>query len=161
MSTPLPPPGWHHDPSGAPRQRYWDGSRWTDHYAQNGVPTTVPAPPTTVHAAAAFGAAPLFPQIPKSKTTAILLAVFLAFWMWIYTYKVDAWKFWLNLGLTVVTLGIWSLVAWPWSIIDAARRSDQWYAQFPNGDALQRQQALQPMGIAGLPAPPPAPPRVP
>ena len=103
----------------------------------------------------------LFTSLRRQRPDAILLAVFLAFWMWIYTYKVDAWKFWLNLGLTVVTLGIWSLVAWPWSIIDAARRSDQWYAQFPNGDALQRQQALQPMGIAGLPAPPPAPPRVP
>ena len=118
MSTPLPPPGWHQDPSGVPGQRYWDGSRWTEHYAQNGVQTTAP---TAAYAPAAFGAAPLHPQLPKSKTTAILLAVFLAFWMWIYTYKVDAWKFWLNLGLTVVTLGIWSLVAWPWSIIDAAR----------------------------------------
>lgn len=27
------PPGWHPDPSGAARQRYWDGQRWTDHTA--------------------------------------------------------------------------------------------------------------------------------
>jgi Protein of unknown function (DUF2510) len=24
----LPPAGWYPDPSGAPRQRYWDGGRW-------------------------------------------------------------------------------------------------------------------------------------
>lgn len=26
-------PGWHRDPSGAPRLRYWDGRRWTEEYA--------------------------------------------------------------------------------------------------------------------------------
>jgi hypothetical protein len=25
------PAGWYPDPSGAPRQRYWDGGNWTDH----------------------------------------------------------------------------------------------------------------------------------
>ena len=29
----LPPAGWYADPSGAPRQRYWDGSNWTGRYA--------------------------------------------------------------------------------------------------------------------------------
>lgn len=28
-NTPLP--GWYPDPSGAPRQRYWDGRQWTGH----------------------------------------------------------------------------------------------------------------------------------
>lgn len=28
MSAPTPPPGWYPDPSGIPRQRYWDGSQW-------------------------------------------------------------------------------------------------------------------------------------
>jgi hypothetical protein len=27
------PAAWHPDPDRADRQRYWDGQRWTDHYA--------------------------------------------------------------------------------------------------------------------------------
>lgn len=27
----LPPPGWHPDPAGLNRWRWWDGQRWTDH----------------------------------------------------------------------------------------------------------------------------------
>lgn len=110
--------------------------------------------------------------MPKSKTTAILLAVFLTFWTWVYTYKTDAWKFWMNLALSVLTLGIWGiLVSWPWAIIDAARRSNDWYLKFPNGDALQNRPQVH--GIAPqytavpaygppmpsqLPPPPAAPP---
>jgi hypothetical protein len=30
-AQPLPPPGWHPDPGGAPVQRWWDGQRWTEH----------------------------------------------------------------------------------------------------------------------------------
>jgi uncharacterized RDD family membrane protein YckC len=29
--TPQPPPGWYPDPSGQPAQRWWDGTRWTEH----------------------------------------------------------------------------------------------------------------------------------
>ena len=85
--------------------------------------------------------APLAPIIPKQKTTAVLLAVFLTFWTWIYTYKVDAWKFWLNFALSILSLGLWAVfVAWPWAIIDAARRSDDWYLAFPNGDIINHRQ---------------------
>jgi hypothetical protein len=73
----------------------------------------------------------------KSRTTAVLLAVFLSFWSFLYTYRISAWKFWLALGIDVLsfilalilnidTHGpggtiIWAFIAlcvWIWSIID-------------------------------------------
>ena len=87
---------------------------------------------------------PLAPQLPKKKTTAVLLAVFLTTWTWAYTYKVDSWKFWLNIALGVLTLGIWTVfISWPWAIIDAARRPATWYETFPNGDALRLGASIQ------------------
>ena len=71
--------------------------------------------------------------IRKDKTVALLLAIFLAFWTWVYTYQVDAWKFWLNLVLSVVTCGIWWLGAWIWAIIDVAVRPQGFYDNFPYG----------------------------
>lgn len=72
-------------------------------------------------------------QVPKDKTTAILLAVFLGFWTWLYTYKKDAWKFWLNLALSIVLLIIaYPLVAWIWAIIDVAVKPESFYKNFPN-----------------------------
>lgn len=38
---PFPPAGWYPDPAGAPRQRYWNGTAWTEHYH----PPVVAAPP--------------------------------------------------------------------------------------------------------------------
>jgi len=80
----------------------------------------------------------------KSKTTSVLLAVFLSFWTWLYTYKKDAWKFWAGLGLgilsgilAVVTLGvsliftwIFTLGVWVWSIVDTALKKDEWYRSY-------------------------------
>ncbi|HEX5988690.1 MAG TPA: DUF2510 domain-containing protein [Solirubrobacterales bacterium] len=37
------PAGWHPDPSGSGRLRYYDGIRWTDHYAQHADPQPEPA----------------------------------------------------------------------------------------------------------------------
>ena len=43
----------------------------------------------------------------KSKTTAVVLAVFLGIWSWLYTYELNKRKFWVSLiaylGLCVVT----------------------------------------------------------
>jgi hypothetical protein len=74
----------------------------------------------------------LRPTQPKDKTGAVLLAVFLGFWTWCYTYQRDSWKFWLNLALCVLTLGFWYLVAWPWAIIDVCVKPQSWYDNFPN-----------------------------
>jgi hypothetical protein len=67
----------------------------------------------------------------KDKTVSILLAVFLSFWTWCYTYKKDAWKFWLNLVLSVITIGYWIPVAWIWAIIDVSMKPQDFYRQFP------------------------------
>lgn len=47
---PLPPPGWHADPSGRHQLRYWDGTRWSEHVADAGVVGTddLTAPPSPV-----------------------------------------------------------------------------------------------------------------
>jgi hypothetical protein len=72
------------------------------------------------------------PANPKVKSTSVVLVVLFGLFGWIYTYQRDAWKFWLNLGLAVVTLGIWGLIAWVWAIIDVCVRPSSWYEAFPN-----------------------------
>jgi Double zinc ribbon len=37
------------------------------------------------------------PPRPKAKTVAVLLAVFLGYWTWVYTYRKNTWKFWAGL----------------------------------------------------------------
>ncbi len=36
---PMPPPGWHPDPSGQNQFRWWDGTRWSQHTWNEGAPT--------------------------------------------------------------------------------------------------------------------------
>ncbi|WP_375399251.1 DUF2510 domain-containing protein [uncultured Amnibacterium sp.] len=50
MSEPtrLPPAGWFPDPSGSGRQRYWDGTAWTEHTAETrpaAAPAAIEQPP--------------------------------------------------------------------------------------------------------------------
>lgn len=66
-----------------------------------------------------------------SKTIAIVLAVVVPPFYWLYTYERDKTKFWLNLGLSVITFGWWGIVAWIWGIIEAANHSDAYYEHFP------------------------------
>lgn len=68
---------------------------------------------------------------PKDKAVAVILAIFLAFWTWVYTYQRDAWKFWLNLALTIVSCGWWAFVAWVWAIIDVAVKPKEYYSNYP------------------------------
>jgi hypothetical protein len=41
---------------------------------------------------------------PKNKTVSILLAIFLTFWTWLYTYKRDGWKFWTGFAVSSLPL---------------------------------------------------------
>ena len=73
----------------------------------------------------------------KSKTTSVLLAVFLSFWTWLYTYKKDKWKFWVGLALSVLfplgalfIIRYFALLAfgiWIWAIIDVSVKKREWY----------------------------------
>ncbi len=33
-TTPSVPAGWHPDPAGSPRSRWWDGTQWTEHFQE-------------------------------------------------------------------------------------------------------------------------------
>lgn len=95
----------------------------------------------------------------KSKTTAVVLSIFFSFWSWLYTYKRNAWKFWLGIFLVVPAvvgyislfiyeLNSWSwgadywfapafylclaipVVVWLWAIIDNAVRGSEFYKQY-------------------------------
>jgi hypothetical protein len=67
----------------------------------------------------------------------VLLAVFLSFWSFLYTYRSSAWKFWLGLGLSVgsfilaliiggaahsvfgaIVFYLIALGVWIWAIVD-------------------------------------------
>jgi RNA polymerase subunit RPABC4/transcription elongation factor Spt4 len=70
---------------------------------------------------------------PKTKKTAVLFAVFLSFWTWLYTYKLNTWKFWVGLGVSVVGLQLYfipSLAIWVWAIVDVATKPDSCFADY-------------------------------
>ncbi len=75
---------------------------------------------------------------PKDKTIAVLLAVFLSFWTWLYTYDRDKKKFWVGFILSIlgsvlvlVYIGIFLIFGvWIWAIIDAATKPRDWYRYF-------------------------------
>jgi len=73
-------------------------------------------------------------QKKKSKTTAVVLAVLFGVLAWVYTYKDDAWKFWLNFLLTIVTCGIWGIFAYVWVIIDMAIREKEYFEDYYSED---------------------------
>lgn len=66
----------------------------------------------------------------RSKTAAVVLAVIFGFLAWIYTYDKDAVKFWINLILVFVSVGIWTIGAWLWAIIDAASKPEEYYTNY-------------------------------
>lgn len=89
---------------------------------------------------------------PKSKSTAVLLAVFLGYWTWLYTAARDKAKFVLGLGLQLLACSAWlpipfthslyqfygifilaAFAMWIYAIIDASVKSRDWYAAYPNG----------------------------
>src|SRR5262245_4069238 len=106
------------------------------------IPYIPPAPPPPP----GYGQVAYAWHVPKSKNTAVLLAIFLGFQTWMYTYERDAWKFWTcfaftgaNILLSLITVGAWLFVAvpaglgiWLWAIVDAGARPRQFYDLYPS-----------------------------
>lgn len=69
------------------------------------------------------------------KKNAVLVAVFLGLWYWLYTYERNKTKFWINFTLSIVSAGYWGIIAWIWAIVDASTKPDEYYEQYPNYDA--------------------------
>ena len=66
----------------------------------------------------------------KSKTTAVVLAVFFGLFSWLYTYQKNKEKFWINLGLFIITFTYWGIVAWVWAIIDNALKPEEYFTGY-------------------------------
>ena len=87
-----------------------------------------------------------YPKAPLSKTMAIIFAVFLAYFSWLYTYERDQTKFWIGFGgnflssaltngFDMVAVDLFaSLIAvgiWIWVIVDVASKDSAWYVNYP------------------------------
>jgi predicted RNA-binding Zn-ribbon protein involved in translation (DUF1610 family) len=95
---------------------------------------------------------------PKSKATAIILAVFFGPWTWLYTYRRDCWKFWMIwinpfvIVTDILLAGIvhgWAFLHayqppqlgmaalnfffWLWALLMACIRNQEWYENYPQG----------------------------
>lgn len=68
----------------------------------------------------------------RDRTMALLLAVPGGWLTWLYTYKVDAWKFWLSLCLIPLTFGMWLFVAMLWAIVETLNRDEDFYTYYPD-----------------------------
>ncbi len=77
---------------------------------------------------------------PRNKGIAILLAVFLSFWSWLYTYEKNKVKFWWGLALTIlggiltiVLVGFFVLFGvWLWAVVDNATKPERYFSTYPN-----------------------------
>lgn len=65
------------------------------------------------------------------KRNGVLIAIFLPLWYWCYTYRTNSGRFWLNFILSAITAGCWMIIGWPWAIIQASIRPEEFYALYP------------------------------
>jgi hypothetical protein len=77
----------------------------------------------------------------KYKGNSVLLAVFLSFWTWAYTYRQENWKFWTGMAIwifMIMTLEanigpygwLMALAVWIWSIVDTLRKPEEWFRKY-------------------------------
>lgn len=71
----------------------------------------------------------------KTKRTAVLLAVFLTFWTWLYTYARNRKRFWIGLAAAVVGTALATVVVgdfilfalWVWAVVDTATKPESYF----------------------------------
>ena len=68
----------------------------------------------------------------RSKTVAVVLAIFSGSFSWIYTWEKNYKKFWIGLAAMVFTIGYGSIIVWIWAIIDNASKPNEFYANYNN-----------------------------
>ena len=88
-----------------------------------------------------------YPKAPLSKTLAIVFAIFLVYFSWLYTYERDKTKFWIGFGANFFTsalansseivavdffAGSIAVGIWIWVIVDVAIKNSAWYANYPS-----------------------------
>ena len=91
----------------------------------------------------------------KDKTVAVVLAVFLSGWTWLYTYRFNAAKFWIYIGASfflfligiivfaasfdyyasdslgvIVLVYVVSFGFWVWAVIDSATKPREYYENY-------------------------------
>ncbi len=134
-------------------------------------------PPPTPPVAGPPQQVPVQAHSKRNKITAVLLAIFVGIFGWIYTYQKDKKKFWASLVLELALLvaaSVTNLFAvyiiyylgglgvYIWVIVDAVRRPEAFFTQYPNYQAANPQ-AIQPAAATVIPgaqaqvAPAPAP----
>jgi len=141
--SPLPSPAPY--PSGE-GQRSWQQGSWGNQgpYFPPGMPASKICPACGVPLMATSVVCPrcgTAVSSPRSKGVAVLIAVFLGFWTWLYTYQQDKAKFWWGLVLTIVgfvlsffLIGFAVLFGvWLWSVIATATKPEEAYRAYPNG----------------------------
>ena len=85
----------------------------------------------------------------KSKEVSLLLAVFLSYWTWLYTFEKDWWKFVVGLvvgtgsaflvfyleleekvSVPFILLPAINGAVWIWAIVDVVIKKDEWYRSY-------------------------------
>ncbi|GAC1392606.1 MAG: hypothetical protein NVSMB46_08880 [Candidatus Saccharimonadales bacterium] len=66
----------------------------------------------------------------RKKKIAVQTAVIFGLFSWLYTFEKNKTKFWINLGLLILTIGYWSPISWLWAVIDNVIKPDDYYNQY-------------------------------
>jgi len=61
----------------------------------------------------------------RSRNTAIILNVLFGPWGWIYTWRLDNWKFVLGMVVAIITFLMLGFPAWLWAVIDAILKKQE------------------------------------